>query len=241
VRLVPVQGEGRAIALSKSVLLGEALPPLRLVFQDSHGNVVPVSGEGQQPAVTLQVLEAGPGNGGAVLQELQAEAELDAQSDGVNVQNLRLLGSAAASGAGMQLFKPAQPPAAASAGETAGAQRGLRGAARCVAGAAAGSGVPIVRAVDVYLAVHVDGMPQQVLLRVLNNGRPSSQAARALSLTLLKQLHRHASMCLPALLWRTRTLDLSWLCCLHVVCCPLCADRASRCGWRQAPPRLCVC
>lgn len=70
-----VQGEGRAIALSKSVLLGESLPPLRLVFQDSHGNVVPVGPEGQ-PTVTLQVLEAGPGNGGAVLQELQAEAEL---------------------------------------------------------------------------------------------------------------------------------------------------------------------
>lgn len=160
-----VQGEGRAIALSKSVLLGEALPPLRLVFQDSHGNVVPVSGEGQQPAVTLQVLEAGPGNGGAVLRDLQAAADLDAQSDGINLQNLRLLGSAAASGTGMQLFKPAQLPAAASAVETAAAQRGTRGAARC-AGATAGSAVPIVRAVDVYLAVHVDGMPQQVLLRV---------------------------------------------------------------------------
>lgn len=159
---IRVQGEGRAIALSKSLQLGEALPPLRFVFQDSHGNVVPVSGEWQQPAVTLQVLEAGPGNGGAVLRELQAEADMDAHSDGINVQHLRLLGSAAASGAGMQLFKPAQLPAAASAVETAGAQRSLRGAARC-AGAAAGSAVPIVRAVDVYLAVHVDGMPQQVL------------------------------------------------------------------------------
>lgn len=84
----------------------------------------------------------------------------DAQADGVNVQNLRLVGSAAASGAGMQLFKPAQPPAA-SAAETAGNQRGLRGAARG-AGAAVGSAVPIVRAVDVYLAVHVEGVPQQV-------------------------------------------------------------------------------
>jgi hypothetical protein len=63
------------MALSKSLLLGEALPSLRLVFQDSHGNVVPV-GDEVQPSVTLQVLEAGPGNGGAVLQELQAEAEL---------------------------------------------------------------------------------------------------------------------------------------------------------------------
>lgn len=77
-----LQGEGRAIALSKSVLLGEALPPMRLVFQDSHGNTVPVGAGGgsseaqQQPAVTLQVLEAGPGGGGAVLQELQAAADM---------------------------------------------------------------------------------------------------------------------------------------------------------------------
>jgi hypothetical protein len=70
-----MQGEGRAIALSKAVLLGEALPPLNLVFQDSHGNVVPM-GDAQQPSVTLQVLEAGPGGGGAVLQELQVEADM---------------------------------------------------------------------------------------------------------------------------------------------------------------------
>lgn len=70
-----MQGEGRAIALSKAVLLGEALPPLNLVFQDSHGNVVPM-GDALQPSVTLQVLEAGPGGGGAVLQELQAEADM---------------------------------------------------------------------------------------------------------------------------------------------------------------------
>lgn len=70
-----LQGEGRAIALSKAVLLGEALPPLHLVFQDSHGNVVPM-GDSVQPSVSLQVLEAGPGGGGGVLQELQAEADM---------------------------------------------------------------------------------------------------------------------------------------------------------------------
>jgi len=69
-----LQGEGRAIAMSKAVLLGEALPPLRLVFQDSHGNTVPVSSDAT-PAATLQVLEAGPGGGGVVLQELQALAD----------------------------------------------------------------------------------------------------------------------------------------------------------------------
>ena len=63
------------MALSKAVLLGEALPPMRLAFQDSHGNTVPIADE-MPPAVTLQVLEAGPGGGGAVLQELQAEADM---------------------------------------------------------------------------------------------------------------------------------------------------------------------
>lgn len=60
--------------MSKAVLLGEALPPLRLVFQDSHGNTVPVSSDAT-PAATLQVLEAGPGGGRVVLQELQALAD----------------------------------------------------------------------------------------------------------------------------------------------------------------------
>lgn len=45
------------------------------MFQDSHGNVVPVSSEAQ-PAVELQVLEAGPGGGGPVMQELLATADL---------------------------------------------------------------------------------------------------------------------------------------------------------------------
>lgn len=62
----------------------------------------------------------------------------------------------------MQLFKPHQP-ALPSAAEPPANQRGLRGNARAAA-APTGSGVPIVRAVDTYLAVHVDGMPQQVRL-----------------------------------------------------------------------------
>lgn len=57
------------------MLLGEALPLLRLVFRDSHGNVVPLDDK-VQPAVTLQVLEAGPGGGSAVLQELQAVTDM---------------------------------------------------------------------------------------------------------------------------------------------------------------------
>lgn len=78
-----IQGEGRAIAMSKAVLLGEALPPLQLVLQDSHGNAVPPGPNGA-PAITLQVLEAGPGGGGAVLQELEAAADVVGVHPGVS-------------------------------------------------------------------------------------------------------------------------------------------------------------
>jgi hypothetical protein len=84
----------------------------------------------------------------------------DVGAEGINIQNLRLEGSAAASRSGLQLFKP--PPLPASAAAEGNAQRGLRGRGVGAAAAAAGPGVPIVRAVDVYLSVHVDGMPQQV-------------------------------------------------------------------------------
>jgi hypothetical protein len=189
--------------MSKSVLLGEALPLLQLLFQDSHGNTVPPGSDGL-PAVTLQVLEAGPGGGGAVLQELQATSDMvrwargmlcvggrlcsfihlreippaltsitlrvpphslpqEVQSDGcICLNNLRVLASAApgSCSGGLVLFGPRQPPA--SAAEGGGKEhRSTRGTVRCAASGPA-KGLPIVRAVDVYLAAAVDGMPQQV-------------------------------------------------------------------------------
>lgn len=92
----------------------------------------------------------------------------ESRPDGISLQGLRLVGSGSASSTGLQLFKPHVLPAtegaAAGLEPSSNGPRSLRGSVRCAgaAAAAAGSGVPIVRAVDVYLAVHVEGMPQQV-------------------------------------------------------------------------------
>lgn len=75
--LLFLQGEGRAIAQSKSIMLGEELPPLRVQLQDSNGNVVPVTADtwAEKP-VQLQVLQGSLAAGGTVLQELQVEADV---------------------------------------------------------------------------------------------------------------------------------------------------------------------
>jgi hypothetical protein len=100
----------------------------------------------------------------------------DVGAEGISLQSLRLEGSAAAaSRSGLQLFKPLPLPASAAA--EGNAQRGLRGRGAGAA-AAAGPGVPIVRAVDVYLSVHVDGMPPQVgsdFIRVMGLGWAGTQ------------------------------------------------------------------
>lgn len=71
------QGEGRAVAASKALLLGEALPPLRLVLQDSHGNALPGAAWAEQSGrPQLRMLAAAPGGAGAVLQELQVDADM---------------------------------------------------------------------------------------------------------------------------------------------------------------------
>lgn len=58
-------------------MLGEALPPLRLQLQDSHGNMVPVTGDTWAgKAVQLQVLQSSLAASGAVLQELQVDAHM---------------------------------------------------------------------------------------------------------------------------------------------------------------------
>lgn len=71
-----MQGEGRAVALSKSIMLGEALPPLKLLLQDSHGNAVPADAASwAERQVQLQVLQGSVAGGGAVLQELNVVAD----------------------------------------------------------------------------------------------------------------------------------------------------------------------
>lgn len=58
-------------------MLGEALPPVRLQLQDSHGNTVQDVAEllAERP-VQLQVLTSSLVTGGAVIQDLQVEAQM---------------------------------------------------------------------------------------------------------------------------------------------------------------------
>jgi hypothetical protein len=57
-------------------MLGEALPPLRLLLQDSHGNAVPADAASwAERQVQLQVLQGSVAGGGAVLQELNVVAD----------------------------------------------------------------------------------------------------------------------------------------------------------------------
>jgi hypothetical protein len=57
-------------------MLGEALPPLRLLLHDSHGNAVPADAASwAERQVQLQVLQGSVAGGGAVLQELNVVAD----------------------------------------------------------------------------------------------------------------------------------------------------------------------
>lgn len=77
-----LQGVGRAIAVSKSIMLGEALPPLRLQLQDSYGNVVPATADTwADKQVQLQMLQGSLAAGGSVIQELLVEAKVVSRSD----------------------------------------------------------------------------------------------------------------------------------------------------------------
>ncbi|KAF8056436.1 SMCHD1 [Scenedesmus sp. PABB004] len=165
-----IRGEGRAIALSKAVMLGEALPPLRLALVDAHGNMVPGGGGAwTERPVQLQVLAGGAPGGGAVLQELSVSADMEEAQDELLLTRLRIMGppAPAAGGAGMRLFRPHPPP---EADRTAsGAAPGQRGA-----GSGPPVSLPIVRAVDVFLAAHVEGLAPQGFPLRLAPGAPHS-------------------------------------------------------------------
>lgn len=68
------QGEGRAAAQARPLLLGEALPPLRLSFRDGAGNAA----DGPQAAagVALEALSGPVHSGGAVVPDLRVTADV---------------------------------------------------------------------------------------------------------------------------------------------------------------------
>lgn len=82
----------------------------------------------------------------------------EVQQDELCLTNMKVLGPAspAAGAAGMQLFKP-PPVAADGAGPAAASARTQRGGAAVPAVT-----LPIVRAVDVFLAAHIEGLSLQV-------------------------------------------------------------------------------
>eukprot|EP00775_Hariotina_reticulata_P002831 gene2831-3124_t len=177
-----IRGEGRAIALSKSIMLGETLPQLRVQLQDSYGNTVaPVAEDGTQLQLSLQVLhEGGLAAGAAVVDELQALAEVDVDQDELLLNSFRVTGPTAPGPGshGLKLFRPK----AALAGGTSTAS-----SQHCRAAPAPAVAVPIVRAADVFLAAHLAGMaPQGFPIRLMPGaphalrllaGHPFCQAA----------------------------------------------------------------
>jgi len=155
-----LQGEGRAAAQARAVLLGEALPPLRLAFRDSVGNAA-----GRPPApgaVTFEVLSGPVHAGGAVVADVRAEATIaiDEESGNLLVEGLRIVGHPAASpGDGLSVFRLSK--AATQGGTQTGAQRESAGAA------------PVPTA-EVHLAVHVSDMVSQGFPLRIRPGAPHS-------------------------------------------------------------------
>jgi hypothetical protein len=107
-------------------MLGEELPPLRLLLQDSHGNAVPADAAAwAERQVQLQVLQGSVAGGGAVLQELNVVADtvgdirlyncLRRLSFGSlpSIVTLRANSVCAGCGLSSQMFRYLQLPAAA--------------------------------------------------------------------------------------------------------------------------------
>jgi hypothetical protein len=153
-----LQGEGRAAAQSRALLLGEALPPLRLEFRDSAGN--PAGRLPAAAAVALEVLSNPVHTGGAAVQDLRVEGSIriDEESGNLLVDGLRVVGHPPPSPAStpgdddaavrcLSIFR-LQPAAGTQGGASqSGAQRDAAAA---------------VGAAEVYLAVHVADMVSQV-------------------------------------------------------------------------------
>ncbi|GBF97420.1 hypothetical protein Rsub_09586 [Raphidocelis subcapitata] len=161
-------GEGRAAAQARPLLLGEALPPLRLAFRDAVGNAA-----GRPPAagaVTLEVLCGPLHAGGALVHDLRAEAaiKLDEDSSELVVEGLRIVGQPGDGGSGcanrgISVLRPPQPAGEGGGASQSGAQRETRG----------GAAAPVAPA-ELFLAVHAEGMVSQGFPLRLRPGAPAS-------------------------------------------------------------------
>ena len=83
------QGEGRAAAASKDLMLGEHLPPLTLLCKDALGNNVPTSQV--PPGLTLALKAAPPRDAVAELAWEASDPDVDVSADLVRLVSLRVM------------------------------------------------------------------------------------------------------------------------------------------------------
>ena len=71
-----MQGEGRLVAATKQLMLGEALPPLLLILTDSHGNRVEQLSEGLSNVEVAVLSAEAPSPGRTYHQDIQVVSGL---------------------------------------------------------------------------------------------------------------------------------------------------------------------
>ncbi|KAK9820414.1 hypothetical protein WJX72_010046 [[Myrmecia] bisecta] len=96
-----IQGEGRA---SNSLLLGEALPPLCIIFKDEYGNHIQAKEGLQLPAITLDLLPANGGEDAGGLAQLKVAATQEAEASGIKLTGLQITGAGPPTAQGLQIF-----------------------------------------------------------------------------------------------------------------------------------------
>lgn len=177
------QGEGRAAAASRTLLLGETLPPLRLAFFDSLGNAVPAGGPDAPPAlqpaaVRLEALLAPPATGGAPIPDLIVSADVAPGADGcLLVSALRVSGPplAAPLPGGLRFFSADSAGCSAGGGANNGGGAGSSSAGSMqLAQRAPDSQAREVPVGDAYVAVHVEGFAAAGFAVKLRPGAPAA-------------------------------------------------------------------
>ncbi|KAL3158051.1 hypothetical protein ABBQ32_011660 [Trebouxia sp. C0010 RCD-2024] len=157
-----LQGEGRAAAASKDLMLGEHLPPLTLLCKDALGNNVPMSQV--PPGLTLALKPAPPRDAVAELAWEASDLDVDVSADlvveegTVKLKHLQVLGKPAIS-AGLAIF-----PHPATAGSLSPQNQ-----ARFLIVASPKQELP---SADLIVCVYVPDMPAEQLRVRLRPGAP---------------------------------------------------------------------
>ncbi|KXZ46758.1 hypothetical protein GPECTOR_41g723 [Gonium pectorale] len=178
-----LQGEARAVLATKSIALGEVLPPLQLACYDAQGNeVTPAAGaaSGEAP-VHVELVRPGVGGAGGGdaagtrppsqgLSEVQLEWQAVPKQEGLILEGLRVTGCRSGSAWGMRLFGGRGD----GGGRMGRAQGSLEQSPRGGQDAPEGEEATAAADVDLELRVSLPGMPSQVLPLKLRPGAPAS-------------------------------------------------------------------